>query len=151
MWHFLINNPARLLFLRSIPQALQRLFGKEEEHEGTASTRVTLLYGSRTKADAYLQKEMEDMERRFPDRLKIVHILSGRKSAGGGRWKSGRIDKSLIKDECTEALSDSSCRVWVCGPPSFYDELCGSRDQEYLPQSCVLRQLGLKSSQVVKF
>ena len=46
---------------------------------------------------------------------------------------------------------NGDCRVWVCGPPSFYNDLCGPREDDDIPAGCALRELGFGAKDVVKF
>lgn len=147
-------------------QALNRMFGMEEEKVGVdedndkkkvknTDTKVILLYGSRTKKDIYLKHEMEDMKKRYPDRLDIIHVLSEdtvHKSNTNGDSDSdvleGRIDKNMIQSICNNNSKDG-VQVWVCGPPSFYESLCGPRNEKNV--SGALKELGYRSNQVIKF
>ena len=146
-------------------QALQRLFGADEDDDEGSDINVILLYGSRTKGDIYLRKELNDLVRRSGDRLKVVHALS---DDGKARAKNvheifvdGMINKGVIAlmthEEIFRRGTDSNgrrqdCKVWVCGPPGFYNDLCGPReDNGPLPHGCALRELGFRAEDVVKF
>ena len=61
-------------------QALQRLFGSDEDDDEGSDINVILLYGSRTKKDIYLRKELSGLAKRSGNRLKVVHALSDGKA-----------------------------------------------------------------------
>ena len=159
-------------------QALQRLFGKDEDagdddddDDENVSTKIVLIYGSRTRRDIYLRKELADMQNRFPDRLKVIYALSddsrGARGARGDEiMVDGKIDKGVIAMTCQDEIfrkrggggggggskgRDGDCKVWVCGPPAFYNDLCGPRDDVELTAGCALRELGFDARDVVKF
>ena len=143
-------------------QALQRMFGPDEEQLDD-DINVILLYGSRTERDIYLRKELADMAKRSGHRLKVIHAVSDgtAKAKGEEIIVDGVINKGVIAlmthEEIFRHGTDSSgkrkdCKVWVCGPPGFYNVLCGSRDDAGpLPQGCALRELGFRAKDVVKF
>ena len=143
-------------------QALQRMFGPDEEHLDD-DINVILLYGSRTERDIYLRKELADMAKRSGHRLKVIHALSDgtAKAKGEESIVDGMINKGVIAlmthEEIFRHGTDISgkrkdCKVWVCGPPGFYNVLRGPRDDASpLPQGCALRELGFRAKDVVKF
>jgi len=177
-------------------QALNRMFGVEEDEYDNKSdedtenedilknttTRVILLYASRSKKDIYLKKEMENMKKRYPNRLEIVYMLSDdndKKSSNNGDGDGdendgkvsclvakspssitvkGQIDKTMIEEALVSndihvddnEMKKDSIQAWVCGPPSFYTDICGPRDD---PQNVLgmLKELGFTPNQVIKF
>lgn len=132
-------------------QALQRLFGTDENHPEPVESKIVLIYGSRTADNIFLGDELADMERRYPDNLEVVHVLSDEEpdnTCANRRVVYGQIDEDVIKNVLGNDFDTDEARVWVCGPPGFYDDMCGPRDEEDV--SGVLKTLGMEHS-VVKF
>jgi ferredoxin-NADP reductase len=121
----------------ALSQALLRMFGPDETDE--PATRVILLFACQRRV--YLKEQLEEMQARFPDHLKITYAMSAR-----GR----RLDKALLQQTCQrENLRDDEDKVFVCGPPSFYGDFCGPRNQRDV--TGFLQELGFTSKSVVKF
>ena len=159
-------------------QALDRMFGLEEqEHKDKEckiektmkennQTRVILLYASSTEKDIYFKKEMDNMKKRYPNRLEIIHVISDKSATKNkpsnaiAESKFPRVIKDRINKLTIQKILDSNgincngnrneaIQVWVCGPPSFYSDLCGSRDSKQL--TGVLKDLNFQANEVVKF
>eukprot|EP00978_Attheya_sp_CCMP212_P011746 scaffold29178_cov51-Attheya_sp.AAC.1 len=141
-------------------QALQRLFGDREKDCNDLETKVYLIYGCRTAGDAYLRKEIESIQRMYPNRFSIVYVLSDEVDTGTSTGNNDdgiktvvgqHMNKELLEHVCgSRLLKQKDCRVWVCGPPSFYNDLCGPREQTSTVGGA-LRSFGLKPKQVIKF
>lgn len=135
-------------------QALQRMFGREETEESTqetSHTSVVLIYGCHSRDDIYLRHELEDMQLRFPERFRIIYAIPQEECSEQNTpvsfWR-GRANSELVSQVCRDSSIDTGDGlVFVCGPPSFYDDMCGPRDTEEV--SGVLRDLGFTN--VVKF
>ena len=77
--------------------------------------RHTLIYGNKTWEDIIFQRQLEDLARQYPDKLRIVHTLSreARASSGTGEVRNGRVSEALIR----EVISDpNGVEVFACGP-----------------------------------
>jgi cytochrome-b5 reductase len=121
---------------------------------------VYLIYGCRTAGDVYLRKEIELMQRMYPNRFSIVYVLSDEVDAGPSTGNNNdgiktlvgqHMNKEVLEQVCgSRLLKQKDCRVWICGPPSFYNDLCGPREQTSKVGGA-LRSFGLKPNQVIKF
>lgn len=80
--------------------------------------RHTLIYGNKTWEDIIFQRQLEDLARQYPDKLRIVHTLSreareARASSGAGEVRNGRVSEALIR----EVIPDpTGVEVFACGP-----------------------------------
>ena len=77
--------------------------------------RHTLVYGNKTFDDIIFRRQLESLQRQYPDRIDIVHALSREESVGrfGDHYRSGRIDRSVLE----AAIPDPSAAVvFACGP-----------------------------------
>ena len=143
-------------------QAIQRLFDTDEDQSPNLNThtKVILLYGCRSRNDILLQKELERVQQKYPDRFQLSYIISQDKKVkdtDDGRWTQGRISKDMLERLISDYIPAlyrgeekcKVCKVWICGTPSFYDDICGSRGEEDVDG--ILKEFGFESDQVVKF
>jgi len=123
-------------------QALHAVLGTRGD-----STKVSLLYGSRSTSDVLCKGTLDEWSDANPDRLSVTHVLSH--EAEGSPWSGARgfISKELVQAKMPAPSSD--CVIFVCGPPPMYDALCGPRDSIEL--TGLLFELGYKPEQVYKF
>lgn len=77
--------------------------------------RHTLIYGNKTWEDVIFQRQLEDLARQHPDKLRIVHTLSRetRASASTGEVRNGRVSEALIREFVPDP---SGVEVFACGP-----------------------------------
>ena len=130
------------------------IFGKNGMKRN--KTKIILMYGCRTKKDILLQKELEELQSQNPDQFKIIYTLSQSREKNDKFANTGRIGKEMLLNVCNsenllQTNSKKTCQVWVCGTPSFYLTICGKREEKTLSQDCILKELGFKENQIVKF
>lgn len=82
--------------------------------DGTEDFRLTLLYGSRTRADILYVDELEEICA-ATDKVKVVHVLSEEKAEG---FEHGFIDAELIQKYAPEDYT-----LYICGPRAMHDFL----------------------------
>lgn len=82
--------------------------------DGDEDARLTLLYGSRSKADALFQDEFEKLAARC-DRFRLVNVLSDEPSEGCER---GFITADLIRNYAPQRGEYS---LFICGPQAMYN------------------------------
>lgn len=78
-------------------------------------SRHTFVYSNRTWNDVIFRRELQELERAHPDRLRVIHTLTREPEPQrhGSNVRSGRIGIDLLK----EAVGDpTACRVYACGP-----------------------------------
>jgi ferredoxin len=84
--------------------------------EGKIAANLTLIYGSSDEEDIIFYEEFKEMERLYPEKIKIVHVLSCEVE----RLKDcerGFITKEMIKKYCDVNKST----FFICGPQIMYD------------------------------
>eukprot|EP00187_Rhodella_violacea_P013619 CAMPEP_0184715290 /NCGR_PEP_ID=MMETSP0314-20130426/5247_1 /TAXON_ID=38298 /ORGANISM="Rhodella maculata, Strain CCMP 736" /LENGTH=316 /DNA_ID=CAMNT_0027178387 /DNA_START=18 /DNA_END=968 /DNA_ORIENTATION=+ len=123
-------------------QALHAILGTESD-----STKVTVLYGSKTEADILAKDVLDAWEASHPQ-LDVVHVLSNEPEGSAWAGKRGFIGADLIKEVAFGTDGDGI--FFVCGPPPMYNALCGPRE-EADKVSGVLGELGYGAGQVYKF
>ncbi|MBR2590621.1 MAG: 2Fe-2S iron-sulfur cluster binding domain-containing protein [Clostridia bacterium] len=82
--------------------------------DGDEDCSLTLLYGSRTLADAVFNDEFKQMAKEN-EKIKLVNVLSDEKKRG---CESGFIDAKLITKY---APKDEAYSIFLCGPQAMYD------------------------------
>eukprot|EP01052_Picozoa_sp_SAG31_P006128 SAG31_NODE_279_length_18600_cov_21.254527_2_plen_296_part_00 len=128
-------------------QALQRLASSPGD-----ATKVTVLCSNKTAADVLLKTELDGLVSASAGRFTVKYFLTrtpeGEQNEADG-WVHGRIDAESIKLHCP--TPSSNVKVFVCGVPAMYEQLCGPRGETELPEGSVLAQLGYTNEMVVKF
>jgi cytochrome-b5 reductase len=112
-------------------------------------TKVQLVYGSKSENDILLKKEIDEIARKFPDRVKVTYFLN--EPSSNFKAETGYITADWLKKNI--AHPDASHQVFVCGPPPLYNAVSGSKaspsDQGEL--SGALKELGFTKENVFKF
>jgi ferredoxin-NADP reductase len=77
--------------------------------------RHTLIYGNKTRQETIFGRELEELARRHPDRLTVVHALSRDPEAArlGPAFRAGRVGEALIRELVPDP---SAVEVFACGP-----------------------------------
>ena len=76
---------------------------------------VTLLFGARAPQDLYALDEIESIARQWPDRFRVVPVLSAVPS--GAEWTG---ERGLVTDRIPALLEDGA-HAYLCGPPAMVD------------------------------
>ncbi|MCF8569176.1 fatty acid desaturase [Gordonia sp. HY002] len=97
-------------------------------------TRCTLFYGNRSADTTMFLDELRDLEYRYADRLRVVHIRSAEQNHPADL--RGRIDIDLITELLREDLR--SVDSWfLCGPAEMTTTLYGSLIEQGVPDDRV--------------
>lgn len=144
-------------------QAVHALLGEGSESDvdnDHHSTKVSLLYGSKT-FDDILGKEMLDSWLRHSNKVgtdkqfTVTHVLSkenvttSQVEEGLHNVMYGHIGRELIEKSFPSPSFGKDVKIFVCGPPSMYDALCGAREKKEV--TGILGEMGYTSDQVYKF
>lgn len=125
-------------------QALHALLGTPED-----KTHVSMLYGSRVNDDILAEELLNRWADASGGRFTCTHVLSqDPEVASAWRGCKGRISRELIQEHMPPPSED--CSIFVCGPPGFYDTLCGPRNEPN-ELTGLLKEMGYTAAQVVKF
>jgi len=84
--------------------------------DGTEDFRLTLLYGSRTKADILYEEELREICA-ATDKIRVICVLSEEEAEG---CEHGFISAELIQKYAPESYS-----LYICGPRAMHDYLEG--------------------------
>lgn len=132
-------------------QALHAILGGDDGNE------VVMFYGSRTEDDILGRDLIDSWAQEYPDKLKVVHILSDEPTDASGqcsswRGRTGYITADAVKEEAGPSFGPENgddVIVFVCGPPPMYNALCGPRGEEEVKG--LLADMGYSKEQVYKF
>ncbi len=104
-------------------------------------SRIYLIYGSRNEQQIIFKKALDEMERNFADRFKVVHVIS----QSGPTWVGykGRINQASIvfylKQELGIAISEA--HYYLCGPGQMMQEVKNSLAMFEVPEDQVHQEL----------
>jgi len=129
-------------------EALHAILGGDDN-----DNEVVLFYGSRTEDDILGRTLIDSWAKEYPDRLKVVHVLSD-VSSDKDDWKgrTGYITKEVVEEEAGSSFGPEcgdDVIVFVCGPPPMYNAICGPRGDDEIKG--LLAEMGYKKEQVYKF
>ncbi len=82
--------------------------------DGDEDAELTLLYGSRTKADVLFLQEFSEIEKKC-NKFRLVNVLSNEEAEG---CEHGFITADLIRKYAPE---DEPYSIFMCGPQAMYD------------------------------
>ena len=118
--------------------------------------RHTLVYANKTWSDVIFARELNELQQRHPERLRVVHALT-RESADRlrgphGEARAGRIAPALLR----ELVEDpSSCVAFACGPGITAHQKAEARKTGVAPEPRfleatieALREIGLGEDQL---
>jgi ferredoxin-NADP reductase len=95
--------------------------------DGLEDFDLTILYGSRTRANILLKDELDACAAAAKGKVTVVHVLSDDKAEG---YEQGFIDANLIK----KYAPSSDYSVFVCGPQAMYKFVEGEIAKLDLPK-----------------
>lgn len=103
--------------------------------ENGMKPRHTLIYGNKTWEDVIFRRQLEDLARRHPGKLRVVHALSREEdlSLFAGDCRQGRVCEPLLR----ELIPDpAAVEVYACGPgiTKFDRQAARERGEEPRPR-----------------
>jgi len=85
-----------------------------------AGSRCTLIYGNRNVRSIMFLEELEDLKDRYPERLQLLHILSGEQQDAA--LLTGRIDAAKLTALLDTLVPPRTVDEWLlCGPVELVD------------------------------
>ena len=103
--------------------------------EGKLNISLTVLYGSSEEDDILFYNEFKDYEKRHPEKIKIVNILSC-EEVNLPDCEQGFITAQLIEKYCK--LNNTS--FFICGPQVMYDFIDKELKKFNLPQNRIRKE-----------
>lgn len=102
---------------------------------------VSLLYGSRKEEDIFYKQAWQDLVKRYPSRLKVIHTLSQPSENWFG--ETGRISENLIGqiiEDLKPVTPFAETRVYTCGPAEMMDEVQRVCQTQGVPADKIFRE-----------
>ena len=103
--------------------------------DGTIDAKLILLYGSSEEDDIIYYDEFKELEKKYTDKFKVVHVLSCEKVTLEGS-ELGFLTSEIIEKYCD--VNKSS--FFVCGPQVMYNFLEKELEKFNLPHKRVRRE-----------
>ncbi len=103
--------------------------------EELIDAKLTLLYGSSEEDDIIYYKEFKELEKNYPDKFKVVYILSCDEITLEG-CEHGFITADIIEKYCD--VKNSS--FFICGPQIMYDFVENEMEKFTLPHKRIRRE-----------
>lgn len=114
------------------------------------STKITLLYGSKTPADVLLKDELDALAAAHPTQFTVKYFVD-KKDGSDIDATEGYITKDVLAAAMPKPAEDT--HVFVCGPPPLYKAISGDKvspsDQGEV--TGLLSELGYTKENVFKF
>lgn len=109
-------------------------------------TKVTLVWGTNTDQDVFLQGEFDELERRYPGRFSARYTIS--RPEEGSTFASGRVTEDFLKGVMNESAFETATdgKVFLCGPPAMEEVLVGKKTRDG-----ILARLGYGKEKVHRF
>ncbi|GAB7355576.1 hypothetical protein MBLNU459_g6047t1 [Dothideomycetes sp. NU459] len=116
-------------------------------------TRLDLVYANRTKEDILLKSALDELQQRFPERLRVRYVVGDAPVEEGN---SRRITKEILGQMLPDptAKTDKPVKVLVCGPDGMMAAIAGKKGPAPWMQGSLggyLKELGWREDQVQKF
>ncbi|KAL3237901.1 cytochrome b5 reductase family protein [Nakaseomyces bracarensis] len=113
-------------------------------------TKINLYYGNKTPNDILLKKELDEIQRRYPDKVKVTYFVDN-DPTGKFEGNVGYITKDFLAENAPGPTENTI--VFVCGPPPLMDSISGQKRNMFMqgPLNGALKELGYSSDQVFKF
>lgn len=97
--------------------------------------RHTMIYGNKTWEDVIYGRQLEDLVRQYPDKVRVIHTLSREPDSAAlpGEVRRGRVSEALIREFIPDP---TAVEVFTCGPGiTKYDRLAAKeRGEEPQPR-----------------
>ncbi|KAK8185475.1 ferredoxin reductase-like protein [Phyllosticta capitalensis] len=106
-------------------------------------TKVTLVWGVNNERELFLRDELAALQRRFPDRLRVVYAVSN--PLPGSPHAAGRVTREVL-EKAGLGRPERSTKLFLCGPPAMEKAVGGSWN--FGAKDGILRELGYEKGQV---
>lgn len=112
-------------------------------------TKIHLYYANKTKRDILLRKELEEIQRKFPNKLNLNFYIEKGPEEQESNIKNGYISEH----ELTSFVGHKKLMVFLCGPDGFIKHHAGKEGIFGIPfdNGGILGRLGYDPKQVVRF
>ena len=104
------------------------------------NSKVSLIYGNRTKDSIIYGKELMELEIQHPERFTLVNILTRPDETWVGY--TGRINEATVVNvvEKLAAITHKDCHYYLCGPKGMMDESLRALDLLSVPKTNIHKE-----------
>ncbi len=127
----LIGAGSGITPLMSIAKAVLRM---------ESSSIVSLLYGNRNQDTIIFKNALEELQKEFPNRFRVVHVLS--QPNAGWTGHTGRLNRTLAIKLINELPKLDVYRTdyYMCGPVGLMEEMEGALNILYVPKDRIHKE-----------
>ena len=95
--------------------------------------RHTMIYGNKTWEDVIFRRQLEDLVKQYPDKLKVVHALSREENLASmtSDVRRGRVTEALIREHIPDP---TAVEVFACGPGITKFDRLAAKEKGETPQ-----------------
>lgn len=124
-------------------QVINTVLADEKDH-----TELILLFSNQQEEDILLKQQLDALAAQHVNFT--VHYALTRTQPDNWSGITGRLDLSVLTSLVGRPLNSF---VYVCGPPSFYDSICGDKNADKSQGECtgILKELGHTPETIYKF
>lgn len=102
---------------------------------------VSLIYGNKTMETVIFRQKLDEMQKKYGDRLKVVHVLSRAEDDDWHGYK-GRIDKTLAINvlNLLPKFDADKTEYFMCGPEGMMDQVTEALHYLKVPKERIHRE-----------
>jgi cytochrome-b5 reductase len=121
------------------------------ENSRDQKTRLWLVYGNKAEQDILLKQELDQLQAKYADRLKIKYVLEHPPS-NTDQYEKGYVTDKMIK-EMMGGDDNNKRKIFICGPSKMMALVSGERARDYSQGQVtgILARLGFTSNEIWKF
>lgn len=101
---------------------------------------VTLIFSSRRESSMIFGGQLKELEARYPDRLRVIHVLT--QPSEGWRGERGRLTKDRLAQLFSKLMPIAATHevAYLCGPEAFMSEAAEALQLRGLAQQDIKRE-----------
>lgn len=123
------------------------------ENPNDKTSNIWLIYGNKKLDDILLKKELDELEKKHPDRFKVKYVLeTPPENSSKDEFEKGFVNQAMIEEMMSKDKNHSR-KFFICGPNKMLELVCGERARDYSQGQVtgILSHLGLSSNEIWKF
>lgn len=123
------------------------------ENTNDKTSNIWLIYGNKKLDDILLKTELDELEKKHPDRLKVKYVLeTPPENSSKDEFEKGFVNQAMIEEMMSKDKNHNR-KIFICGPNKMLELVCGERARDYSQGQVtgILSHLGLSSSEIWKF
>jgi ferredoxin-NADP reductase len=118
----------------------------KEIAEGNLDIKLTIIYGSSEEDDIIFYDELKELEKKYPDKIKIIIVLSCEEVSLEG-CEQGFITADIIK----KYVDVNNSSFFICGPQVMYDFVDKELEKLNLPKKRIRKEVYGEIKDIINF